>query len=157
MSLEELRAEAEIIEAEQEENDNREFRKVILHELATEIYATADKSGWHGDETFGDKVALMHSELSEALDEFRNGRKFDEIYYTYKQNGIQVESASSMRREDDGTLTPNKVEGIASELADTIIRILDDSVRFGIPTIDALFQKMEYNKTRPFRHGGKAI
>lgn len=128
-----------------------------MHGIATEVYATADKSGWHGDETFGDKIALMHSELSEALEEFRNGRPLDLIYYTYKEHGTLVETEHRDRPDEDGTPLLNKVEGIAAELADVIIRVLDDSVRFGIPTVEAMFQKMEYNKTRPFRHGGKAI
>src|SRR5690606_26041101 len=59
--------------------------------------------------TFGDQIALMHSELSEALEEFRNGEPFDVIYY--EDEGVRFNPASNL-----------KPEGIAAELADVLIR-----------------------------------
>ncbi len=120
----------------------------ILHLIQTDIYTTATTSGWHSEErTFGDTIALMHSELSEALEEFRNGEALHDVYFT--NNGIRTEEST------DGLL--NKTEGVGAELADVIIRILDASEEFGIPTIEAMLHKMEYNKTRPFRHGNKKL
>lgn len=141
-------------------SDNAEMlAKKVFESVAKKCWQTAENSGWHGDETFGDKIALMHSELSEALEEYRNGRPFDEIYYSFKDdegNNVITPDPTSFD-EDVEEIVLNKVEGIASELADVIIRIFDDSVRFGIPTVEALFQKMLYNETRPHRHGGKKI
>lgn len=52
---------------------------------------------------------------------------------------------------------PDKPEGFGVELADVIIRILDFCAGYGI-NIDALVNmKIEYNKTRPFRHGNCKI
>lgn len=42
------------------------------------------------------------------------------------------------------------------EAADIIIRVLDTSAFKGWRVIDAMSAKIEYNKTRPRRHGGKA-
>jgi NTP pyrophosphatase (non-canonical NTP hydrolase) len=50
-----------------------------------------------------------------------------------------------------------KPEGIASEMADCIIRILDYCAYEGIDIEQAIQLKHEYNKTRPYRHGGKRI
>lgn len=127
--------------------------KAMFQAIQRQCWETAEKSGWHGDETFGDKIALMHSELSEALEEFRDGCNFEKIYYRHSGDVLTDEPT----RVEDGVLHMNKVEGIAAELADVLIRIFDDSERFGIPTIEAMFQKMLYNKTRPHRHGGKKI
>ena len=50
-----------------------------------------------------------------------------------------------------------KPEGIAIEMLDCIIRILDWCGKEGVD-VDALMSlKHEYNKTRPYRHGGKAL
>ena len=106
-----------------------------LNELAKEIYLNAYEHGWwNRKREFPEIIALCHSELSEALEEYRNNKPF---YY-----------------EKDG-----KPEGIAVEMADCIIRILDwagsECINFDFDKI--LRSKMEYNKTRPYRHGGKVI
>lgn len=146
------------ITEEQISNNAENLAQAMFESIQRRCWQTAEDSGWHGDETFGDKVALMHSELSEALEEFRDGCNFEKIYYSYKDpNGGKDILTDDPTREVDGVLVMNKVEGIASELADVLIRIFDDSERFGIPTIEAMFQKMLYNKTRPHRHGGKKI
>lgn len=48
-----------------------------------------------------------------------------------------------------------KPEGIPTELADIIIRVLDICGANNIDIQGALDEKMEYNMTRPYRHGGK--
>jgi NTP pyrophosphatase (non-canonical NTP hydrolase) len=100
---------------------------------------TAVEKGWYGKDgkdkrNFGEVLALMHSELSEALEEYRNGRAMGDIYY----------------RASDG-----KPEGIAVELADLFIRVADTCEREGVPLERALKEKLAFNKTRPFRHGNK--
>lgn len=48
-----------------------------------------------------------------------------------------------------------KPEGIAVEMADCIIRILDWCGKEGIDIDRIISTKHEYNKSRPYRHGGK--
>ena len=43
------------------------------------------------------------------------------------------------------------------ELCDCIIRILDYLGKEGIDVEAVLEEKHAYNKTRPYRHGGKAL
>ena len=43
----------------------------------------------------------------------------------------------------------------AAELADVIIRVLDYCAYAGIDIENVLEVKHEYNKSRPYRHGGK--
>lgn len=125
----------------------------MLNELAKEIHENAVAHGWWDEpRTFGEIVALCHSELSEALEEFRAGNRIRpgaETPMRYYSGGGYVATAP--------TECCRKPEGMAVEMADCIIRILDWCGKEGID-IDAIIQeKHEYNKTRPYRHGGKAL
>ena len=47
----------------------------MLNDLARKINDNARTHGfWEGERNFGEMIALMHSELSEALEEHRNGK-----------------------------------------------------------------------------------
>jgi len=118
--------------------DARTYKE--LANLEEKCWEIAEEKGWHDKHrSFGDLIALCHSELSEALEEFRkHGLDPEFMMYTY---------ASNME----------KPEGIAVELADLLIRIFDMSRELNIPIFPALDWKMDYNKTREYRHGNKTL
>lgn len=85
---------------------------------------------WMCDEC-GESIALIHSELSEALEEWRVWK--NTLYWS----------------------PDNKPEGVGAELADVLIRLLHLSATLGIDLDHIVGLKMEYNNTRSHRHGGK--
>ena len=111
--------------------------KMQINELVKEVGQNAREHGWwDGEErTFGELISLCHSELSEALQEYRDGRQPTETYLSGK----------------------GKPEGIPSELADTVIRIMDMCDHYGIDLEAAIVEKHQFNKSRPYRHGNKVI
>lgn len=107
-----------------------------MNDLVKEIHTTAKEKGWWDEpRSFGDIIALCHSELSEALDEYCNGSKIHQTYIA-----------------SDG-----KPEGVPVELADVLIRIFDACGYYNIDIASAVKTKVEYNKGRPYRHGGKVL
>ena len=188
-----------------------------LEALQREAHAIAKAHGWWDEErTFGDLIALVHSELSEALEAYR------ETKWHLSDADVQIWTAEALR-------LGKKPVGEASELADVVIRVADMAehyeenlesyvsfyegkgrqlayerfastfgewvamlhmqlsdacaawyvhkdrclwvnalaqtvalvyhmaAHYGIDLDAAIEAKMEYNRTRSYRHGGKAL
>jgi NTP pyrophosphatase (non-canonical NTP hydrolase) len=127
-----------------------------LNCLAKKAYETAKSKGWHNNPVaFGDAIANIHGEVSEAFEEYRNGHKLNKIY-------TQCEMEEIKERGGGGCgvckyCPANKPEGIPIEFADIIIRLLDSCAEYGIDIDAAIKVKMAYNETRPIKHGGKIV
>ena len=106
----------------------------MINDLVKKAHDISVKHGfWEKDRNFGEVIALMHCELSEAFEEYRNGRGINETYYEEGQ----------------------KPCGIPLELADVIIRIFDFCGGNDIDLEKIMIEKMKYNETRPYKNGGK--
>ena len=82
------------------------------------------------------------------------------LYYPCNAGGLcEKDSCGSKIYNPDNpdacSAQSKKPEGVAVELADCMIRILDYCGHAGIDIEEAIRIKHEYNKTRPYRHGGK--
>jgi len=102
----------------------------VIDELQAEAHKTSVEHGWW-EEPRGDLECMMLvvTEIGEAGEAFRDGNPMS------------------------GKIVPFSCE--EEELADVLIRIFDLCEHRGFELGKALVAKMAYNKTRPFRHGGK--
>ena len=82
-----------------------------------------ESSDWNAQYKIPAVLALIHSEVSEALEAFR---------------------------EQD-------INNFKEEMADIVIRVLDCVAAFESNFHKVLCDKIEYNRTREFRHGGKML
>ena len=102
-----------------------ELRKqsASINKLCKEAYEITKSKGFYDSprET-GTVLALIHSEVSEALEADRKG----------------------------------DTEGFIEELADICIRVFTLCGEIGIDLDQAIRDKMEKNKKREYKHGGKA-
>lgn len=192
-----------------------------LNEFAKEVHANAVAHGWWETERDpAEIIALIHSEWSEALEEYRAGRPM--VWYAVNADCQMCGDRPVIYNEiceTNNCDAGHKPEGIAVELIDGCIRILDfaahEKVSLKFENIEELFpnfptqitalhyytssvmnyvgrngklkapnripellgemidnvfkyirtqgldpekimrEKHEYNKTRPYRHGGK--
>lgn len=107
-----------------------------LEEMQLEVHENNVEHGWFEKaRPFGDDVALLHTEVSEMYEAFRRWGTED-----------------ATRK---GFVELQKPEGVGSEVADVFIRLLDTCERHGIDLRAEYERKMTYNRTRPYRHGGK--
>lgn len=115
--------------------DIAEFQKEVFHTAVEHgwwpVFEPADSPIDLTQVNIPEKLALMHSEISEALEHFRHDKM-------------------EMFLNEDG-----KPDGFWIELADCIIRILDTAGAYGVDMEYMLRVKADYNKTRPYRHGEK--
>ena len=99
-----------------------------LADLQKEAHAIAKDHGWWDEErTFGELIALVHSELSEALEWYREGEHVQPMREESPQYGL-----------DDPVHGKYKPVGVPSELADVVIRVADMAEWYGVELDDAV-------------------
>ena len=165
------------------------------NDLSKEIHENAVAHGWWTPEPgFAESIAMIHAELSEAVTEYRDGKPM--LYCD--RYGIAVELADAVMRildfcgryeldidnwierrvRDPLTLPQLVAECHANVSMEFVSGSLDEKpasaiqpfflaeciaeIEFwlkeqGIDLAEIIRLKHEYNKTRPYRHGGKKI
>ena len=120
------------LKAVADEGSPNERFVVAFRQLAELAYKTGEDKGWTGPDievNNGQTIALMHSELSEALEFFRTGNP----------PSVKIPEYS----------------GVEEEWADVIIRIMDGAHCRNLDVAGAVIAKMTYNTGREYKHGGK--
>lgn len=97
--------------------------RLIVSINAQNGWNVATPDSWEEENKIPAVIALIHSELSEALEAFRHGDR----------------------------------ENFEEELADVVIRLLDLTSGLGINLGPVILDKLQKNRTRGYRHGGKRV
>lgn len=101
-----------------------------FHLLQKDIYRNARAKGfWDESVNIGEKLALIHAEISEALEAYRRNNPPDDKLPQFSSATV--------------------------ELADAVIRIMDLAGGIGLDLAGAIVAKVEYNKGRAYKHGKK--
>ncbi len=95
---------------------------------SSKVHLCAGRHGfWKWNSNIPEKIALMHSELSEMLEALRHGNPPSEHIPDFS--------------------------GAEEELADLVIRAMDIAVKMDYKLAEAILAKMKFNETRPYKHG----
>lgn len=132
-----------------------------LEDWQREVYENNVAHGWFDEgRSFAMDVALLHSEVSEMLEADRQWGSLDMTHLSPVEHTSACTRVVRFRKGEPEQSCPcgglRKPEGVGSEMADVLIRLLDTAQRTGIDLRAEYEQKMAYNRTRPIKHGKKA-
>ena len=108
-----------------------------INDLVKMVHENAVAHGWWETLHLPDKLVMLHAEVSEAVEAFREQDTHTLADILYDERGKPI--------------------GFATELADTVIRAMDIAGQLGIDLDLVISTKHAYNITRPYRHGNKRL
>lgn len=120
----------------------------MINKLAKEIHAINVKNGFYEDEkNIGEMLALIHSEVSEALECDRKDK-----YCTISAKAFLGTTEDVLFKAG---FQDNIKDTFEDELADIMIRVMDLAEYKGIDLESHIAAKMRYNSLREYKHGKK--
>lgn len=120
----------------------------MINELSNEIHKNNIAKGFYEDEkNIGEMLALIHSEVSEALEADRKGRYAGEgaADYVVKNSHNDNYFQELFKRDIKDTFE--------DELADIMIRVMDLAAHKKINLEAHIALKVRFNTLRPYKHG----
>ncbi|MBK5213606.1 MAG: hypothetical protein JJE55_08110 [Flavobacteriaceae bacterium] len=121
-----------------------------INELSKQIHANNVQKGFYeGEKNIGEMLALVHSEVSEALECDRKEEYFKKYQYPL----------SNLKQLPDLTFQIQFFNDVKDtfedELADIMIRVMALAAFKNIDLESHISAKMRYNSLREFKHGKK--
>lgn len=138
--------------------------RIVLRQMAGAVEQVNRDNGWYdSDRTVLEGQMLIVTEAAEAADAWRK-YGFEDVLKCAIVPGEDTAEVYTGTVKAPGTVTLNhehnaacKPEGYGSEMADILIRLLDQCSRDGVDLAGEFTRKLDYNRTRGYRHGGRAI
>lgn len=122
-----------------------------IKKIAQEIHQNnVEKGFWEDKQTknVGEVLMLCVSELSEALEAHRKNKFANLVQFNQDRQSTPFhENSATIQAFKD-----NVKDTFEDEIADTVIRLFDLCEGFGIDLETHIRLKLEYNKTRPYKH-----
>jgi NTP pyrophosphatase (non-canonical NTP hydrolase) len=121
----------------------------MINELSKTIHANYVKKGFYeGEKNIGEMLALIHSEVSEALEADRKDHHC--IGSTIKVVNTWEDDSNFQK-----AFTQSVKDTFEDELADVLIRVLDMAGFLNIDLAEHVDAKLRFNSLRPHKHGKK--
>lgn len=122
----------------------------MINELIQEVYRVNKMNGFYEESrNIGEVLALIHSEVSEALEADRKDKYVD----------VNISIAGVNTIEDDGLFKERFEESLKDtfedELADVLIRVMDLAYLKKVDLEQHIKAKIRYNSLRGYKHGKK--
>lgn len=119
----------------------------MLNQLAKQIHENNKSKGFYeGEKNIGEMLALIHSEVSEALEADRKNQHA-------KQQSARWLLTIVNDRDFKEEFQLQVKDSFEDELADVVIRVMDLAAFKGIDLESHIKAKVRYNQLRPHKHG----
>ena len=120
----------------------------MINELAKQIHDNNKAKGFYDEEkNIGEMLALIHSEVSEALEADRKNR--------FATGSIVGVNGWTNDEDFKSSFLTNTKDTFEDELADIMIRVMDLATFKGVDLEEHIKAKVRYNTLRPYKHGKK--
>ena len=124
--------------------------KMDIQDWQKKIYESNKAKGfWDEDRNVGEMLMLVTSELGEAIEAHRKGRFADMEDFSIR--GIDRSCTEDFVNDFEYDIK----DTFEDEIADAVIRLLDLAAGLNINLERHISLKMQYNETRPYKHGKK--